>query len=117
MDNLSSDDLQSDIAIIGMSGRFPRAKSLDQFWHNLREGRECISFLSDEDLHASGVNPALINNPDYVRAAAILEDVELFDASFFGYNPREAEIIDPQQRLFLECAWEALENSGCDTEK
>ena len=117
MDNLPSDDIQSDIAIIGMSGRFPKAKTLDQFWHNLREGRECISFFSEEDLHASGVNPALINNPDYVRAAADLEDIELFDASFFGINPREAEILDPRQRLFLECAWEALEDSGCDTEK
>jgi acyl transferase domain-containing protein/acyl-CoA synthetase (AMP-forming)/AMP-acid ligase II/acyl carrier protein len=108
---------QGDIAVVGMSGRFPKANTLDQFWHNLREGLECVSFFSEEELYSSGVNPALIDNPDYVRASGVFDDIELFDASFFNFNPREAEITSPQQRLFLECAWEALENSGCDTEK
>jgi acyl transferase domain-containing protein len=100
------------IAIIGISGRFPGAKNIDQFWNNLRNGIESISFFNDQELEALGVDPALLNHPNYVTANGILENVEWFDASFFGYNPKEAEIIDPQQRLFLECAWEALENAG-----
>ena len=100
------------IAIVGMAGRFPRARNLDEFWRNLRDGVEAISFFTEEELCAAGVAPALLADPAYVRANAILEDVELFDASFFGINHREAEIMDPQHRLFLECAWEALENAG-----
>ena len=106
----------SDIAIIGMSCRFPGAKDLDEFWLNLREGRECITFFTDEEILASGVDPALLNNPNYVRAGAVLPDIERFDASFFGFTPREAEIMDVQQRLFLECAWEAMESAGYDSE-
>ena len=105
-----------DIAIIGMSGRFPRAKDLDEYWHNLREGVECISDFSDEELEASGVDPLLIHHPSYVKRKAIIDDVDLFDAHFFGINPGEAEIIDPQQRLFLESAYEALENAGYSSE-
>jgi acyl transferase domain-containing protein len=100
------------IAIIGMAGRFPGARSVDEFWQNLKNGVESISTFSDEELIESGENPSLLNNPNYVKAGAILQDVELFDASFFGYNPREAEMLDPQHRLFLECGWEALENAG-----
>ena len=102
------------IAIIGMSGRFPGAADLDAFWRNLRDGVESISFFSDEELHAAGVSPALIAHPQYVKAKAIMDDVELFDAAFFGYTPREAEVIDPQQRMFLECAVAALEHAGYD---
>jgi acyl transferase domain-containing protein len=100
------------IAIVGMAGRFPRARNLDEFWRNLRDGVEAISFFTDEELRAAGVDSALLGDPAYVKANAILEDVELFDASFFGINHREAEIMDPQHRIFLECAWEALENAG-----
>jgi amino acid adenylation domain-containing protein len=103
-----------DIAIIGMAGRFPRASSVDEFWENLREGIESVSFFSEEELLASGVDAAILSNPHYVPAGAVLEDIEYFDASFFGYSPREAEVIDPQQRLFLECAWQALEHTGYD---
>src|SRR5512139_2563001 len=110
-----SDSHESDIALIGMAGRFPGSRNLEQFWENLRTGTESISFFSEEELRASGVNPALIANPNYVRAKGMLEDVELFDASFFGYSPREAELIDPQQRVFLECAREALDHAGYDT--
>ena len=113
----SSDSIHgSDIAIIGMSCRFPGARNIDEFWLNLRDGRECITFFTDEEILASGVDPALLNNPNYVRAGAVLPDIERFDASFFGFTPREAEIMDVQQRLFLECAWEAMESAGYDSE-
>lgn len=102
----------SEVAIIGLAGRFSKAKNLDDFWQNLRDGVESISFFTDEELLSSGIDAAVFNDPNYVRAKAVLEDAELFDASFFGFNPREAEITDPQHRIFLECAWEALENSG-----
>ena len=105
-----------EIAIIGMSLRFPGANNIDQFWENLRDGVGSISFFTEEELSSSGVAPSLLTNPNYVKAYGALEGVELFDASFFGLNPREAEITDPQHRLFLECAWEALENAGYDSE-
>ncbi len=106
-----------DIAIIGMAGRFPGAANLDQFWRNLKAGVESISFFSDEELLAAGVDPAILNAPNYVKAGGMLEGIDLFDASFFGFTPREAEIMDPQQRLFLECAWESLESAGYDAEQ
>jgi acyl transferase domain-containing protein/acyl carrier protein len=100
------------IAIIGMAGRFPGARNLEEFRHNLEAGVESITFLSDEELLSAGVDRELLDDPAYVRAAALLEDAELFDAAFFEYSPREATIMDPQQRLFVECAWEALEDAG-----
>ena len=106
-----------DIAIIGMAGRFPGAANVDEFWRNLKSGVESISFFSDEELLAAGVDPAVFNAPNYVKAGGALEGIDLFDASFFGFTPREAEIMDPQQRLFLECAWEALESAGYDPEQ
>lgn len=109
---MQSDHLSRDIAIIGMSGRFPKSRTLDEFWQNLRSGVECVSSLSDEDLLSSGVDQSLISNPCYVRKKALIEDIDLFDASFFGFNPGEAEIIDPQHRLFLESSYELLENAG-----
>jgi acyl transferase domain-containing protein len=100
------------IAIIGMTGRFPGARNLDQFWRNLRDGVESVSFFTHEELAAEGVDRSLLSEPAYVGANAVLDDVEMFDASFFGFTPREAEITDPQHRLFLECAWELLETAG-----
>ncbi|WP_293081672.1 type I polyketide synthase [Moorena sp. SIO3H5] len=102
----------TEIAVIGMSGKFPGADNLDQFWQNLRNGTESITFFSDEELLASGIDPKLLSNPNYVRASPILSEVEYFDADFFGYSRREAELMDPQQRLLLECAWESLEDAG-----
>ena len=99
-----------------MSCRFPGAKNIDEFWLNLREGRESITFFTDQELLASGVDPELLQNPNYVKAGAVLPDIERFDAAFFGFTPREAEIMDVQQRLFLECAWEAMESAGFDPE-
>lgn len=104
-----------DIAIIGMSGRFPKASNLDKFWHNLKDGFEAISFFSDQELESIGVDKTTLNDPNYIKAKAVLEDIELFDAAFFDYSPKTAEIIDPQHRLFLETAWEALENAGYDS--
>jgi len=106
----------SSIAIIGMAGRFPGAPSIDAFWQNLRDGVESIRTLSDTELRAAGVSEEELANPEYVRAAAILDGIELFDASFFGFSPRDASIMDPQHRHFLECAWEAVENAGYTAE-
>jgi acyl transferase domain-containing protein len=100
------------IAVIGMGCRFPGARNVESFWDNLRRGVESVSFFSDEELLAAGVDPIELRHPGYVKAAAILGDVEQFDAHFFGYSPRDAELLDPQQRIFLECVWEALENAG-----
>jgi phthiocerol/phenolphthiocerol synthesis type-I polyketide synthase E len=105
------------IAIVGMSGRFPGAGSIEEFWRNLKDGVESVSYFSDSELKSAGVPSALISNPSYVRAKAVLDGVEGFDAWFFGFTPREAEITDPQHRLLLECAWEALERAGYDPER
>jgi len=102
------------MAIVGMAGRFPRSRDLGELWENLRQGRECLSVLADEELLAAGADPDEIRDPRYVKTHGALEDVERFDAEHFGITPREAEILDPQHRLFLECAWEALEDAGCD---
>jgi acyl transferase domain-containing protein len=106
----------TEIAIIGYTGRFPGAKNTEAFWRNLRDGVESVSFLTERELDALGVAPSVRDEANYVRAAAMLDDLEMFDASFFGYSPKEAEIIDPQHRIFLECAWEALENAGYNSE-
>ena len=106
----------SEIAVIGMACRFPGASTVAQFWRNLRDGVESLTRLSDEDLARAGVDPRLASDPAYVRSMPILDDIERFDAAFFGYTPREAQIMDPQQRLFLECAWEACEDAGYDPE-
>ena len=105
------------VAVIGMAGRFPGARSVEEFWANLREGVESISFFSDEELLAAGVDRSQLDDPAYVKAKACVEDAEMFDPQFFGFTPREAAITDPQQRLFMECAWEALEIAGYDSEK
>ncbi len=101
-----------EVAIVGLSGRFPGAPDLERFWANLRDGVESISRFSPEELLAAGHDPALVRDSAYVPARAVLEGADLFDALFFGYSPREAEILNPQQRLFLESAWTALEDAG-----
>jgi phthiocerol/phenolphthiocerol synthesis type-I polyketide synthase E len=116
MNNSPAQYSASGVAIIGMSGRFPGAKNVDKFWQNLRDGVESIAFFSEEELLAAGVNPEILERPDYVKARGIIQDAELFDASFFGFNPTEASVLDPQQRLFMECAWEAIEVAGYDPE-
>jgi len=106
----------NEIAIIGMALRLPGAKSVADFWRNLRDGVESVRIFTDEQLKAAGVPESVLADPHYVKASAVLDDIDLFDASFFGFSPREAEITDPQHRLFLECAWEALESAGYDPE-
>ncbi|MCP4663951.1 MAG: SDR family NAD(P)-dependent oxidoreductase, partial [bacterium] len=103
-----------EIAIVGMSARFAGASSVEEFWENLCGGVESIRRLSVEELEAAGVDPEIYRAPDYVPAAADLRDPDRFDAAFFGFNPREAEILDPQHRVLLECAWQALESAGYD---
>ena len=105
------------IAVIGMAGRFPGASNLAQFWRNLCDGVESVQFFTGAELRDSGVPANLLSNPDYVRAGTLLPNADRFDAAFFGFTPREAEILDPQQRVFLECAWESLENAGYDAER
>ncbi|HSK79267.1 MAG TPA: amino acid adenylation domain-containing protein, partial [Thermoanaerobaculia bacterium] len=103
------------IAVVGMAGRFPGADDLGELWRNLCGGVESVRFYSREELAAAGVAPALLDDPRYVRAGAALRDVQHFDADFFDFSAREAELMDPQHRIFLECCWEALENAGYDT--
>ena len=103
-----------EIAVIGMSGRFPGGSNIEEFWDNLKNGREGISFFSDEELQEAGVSAKLLNNPNYVKAYGWLDEILCFDAEFFGYTPPEAEIMDPQVRLFHQCAYEALEDAGYD---
>lgn len=106
-----------EIAVIGMSGRFPGARDLDEFWRQLRAGTEAIRTFSDEELLAEGIRPETLADPSYVKAGGMIEDADAFDAELFGYSPREAEIIDPQHRLFLQAAWAALEDAGYDPEQ
>lgn len=101
-----------EVAVVGMAGRFPGAPDLAAFWRNLAGGVESISFFSPDELAVAGQDRKLIEDPRFVPAQAVLEGADLFDAAFFGYGPREAEIMDPQQRLFLECAWDAVEDAG-----
>src|SRR4051812_32618069 len=103
-----------DIAIIGLACRFPGAADEQQFWDNLAAGVESITAFSDADLLSAGIDPALVANPDYVKASPVLDDYDGFDAALFGYSPREARLMDPQQRLLLEVALEAFEDSGYD---
>src|SRR5437764_3051894 len=112
MSDSSAPDLS--IAIVGMACRFPAVADLEQFWENLRSGVESIRSFSAEQLAGAGISPELLADPDYVRAGAVLDDIDLFDAAVFDFHPREAEIADPQQRIFLECCWQALERAGCD---
>jgi acyl transferase domain-containing protein/acyl carrier protein len=102
-----------DVAIVGMSCRFPGARTVAEFWQNVADGVESISRLSDQELLESGVPQADLANPAYVKAAPILEEPALFDAAFFGFSPTEARTMDPQQRILLELAYEALEDAAC----
>ncbi len=114
MSNLEPPSNIEGIAIIGMSGRFPKAKNIEEFWQNLCQGNETISTFTDEELAAEKIDANLLKDTNYVKAKGFVEDIDLFDAAFFGFNPKEAEITDPQHRLFLECSWETLETAGYD---
>ncbi|MBU2513235.1 amino acid adenylation domain-containing protein [bacterium] len=102
------------IAIIGMSGRFPGASSIEELWQNLVNGVETITHFKDEELLAAGLSRDIIDQPNYVKSKGILKNADLFDSHFFGFSPKQADLTDPQHRIFLECSWEALENAGYD---
>ncbi len=101
-----------DIAIIGMAARFPGADSVEQFWTNVRDGVESIRRLTDEQLLAAGVDAGSLDDPDYVKACPVLDDIDKFDAAFFGLSARDASVMDPAHRIFLEVAWKAFEDAG-----
>jgi acyl transferase domain-containing protein/acyl carrier protein len=104
-----------EIAVIGMAGRFPGAKNIEEFWNNLKNGVHSISFLTDEEIKESGIDSQLPENSNYVRCkGGILEEPQYFDAPFFGFTPDEAQVMNPQTRLFLQCTWHALEDAGCN---
>ncbi len=102
------------VAVIGMACRFPGGRNVHEFWCNLRDGVESTKPLSEDVLRAAGVTPAQLADPAYVKSAAVLDGMEEFDAGFFGFSPKEASIMDPQHRHFLECGWEAFEDAGYD---
>jgi amino acid adenylation domain-containing protein len=101
------------IAIVGMAARYPQARDVAELWRNLREGIDCVSRFAEDELE-TGPAP---EDPRYVRARGVLEDPDLFDAGFFDIPPRQAELMDPQNRLFLESAWQALEDAGVDPQR
>lgn len=102
------------IAVVGMAGRFPGAKDVSAFWSNLRRGKESIVTLSEQELRDAGVSDKTLADPAYVRRAPLLDGIDEFDAGFFGFPPLAAQVLDPQHRLFLQCAWHALEDAGAD---
>jgi acyl transferase domain-containing protein len=108
---------ESEIAIVGMAGRFPGSPSVDDLWLRVRDGDDCLTDLTADDLRASGVDDTVLSSPEYVRRSGVLDGVDCFDAGFFGIGARDAAIMDPQHRLFLECTWEALESAGYVPEK
>src|SRR5882757_10014993 len=101
-----------EIAIIGMSGRFPGAGNTRDFWDNLKEGKESIRSFTEEELIEEGEDPASLKDPSFVKASSFLEDKEYFDAAFFDYRPEEARLMDPQLRLFHESCWNVMEDAG-----
>jgi acyl transferase domain-containing protein/acyl carrier protein len=107
----------SEVAVIGMAGRFPGAGSIREFWTVLRDGIETIRTFSEHELEPSFIEPVAPDNPYLVKAGGVLDDAEAFDAAFFGFSALEAQLMDPQLRLFLECSWEALEDAGYCPEK
>jgi len=115
MDDNFKDTEINGVAIIGIAGRFPGASNIDELWQNLCQGKESITFFNDDELDP-GIDPEAKNNPKYVKARGIFGNIDEFDPRFFSMTPREAEIMDPQQRILLEIAWEAFENAGYNPE-
>src|SRR5215831_17479212 len=105
------------IAIIGMSGRFPGANDIDELWTNVANGVESIAILTQEEMHAAGIPESISKLPGYVNASPVLDGIDQFDANFFGFSARDAALTDPQHRLFLETAWQALEDAGYDPQR
>lgn len=116
-EEVKEENLENRLAIVGMACRMPGADSVEEFWNNLKNGVESLSVFTDEELMDSGVDPALISSPHYVKSRGIVKNASHFDASFFGFTPREAELLDPQHRIFLECCWHALEDAAYNPDK
>lgn len=114
--NGSEKTVEDGIAIIGMSGRFPGASNVEEMWKNLLEGKETTTFFNENELDP-WIDPQIKSDPSYVKARGVIRNADQFDAPFFGVNPRLAELMDPQQRVFMEVCWEALENAGYHPEK
>ncbi|MBL1083589.1 type I polyketide synthase [Streptomyces actinomycinicus] len=102
------------IAVVGLAGRLPGAPTIEAFWRNQRDGVESVSRFSTQQLTEAGWPKEMVEHRDYVPAAAVIEDADHFDAEFFGYTEEQARISDPQQRIFAECVWHALEDTGHD---
>lgn len=109
---MSNEATGFEIAIIGMAGRFPGSRNINEFWQNLCDGKNLLTSFTKEELIDAGIPEELVEDPNYVRTRGIIEDVDKFDADLFGFFPKEVEMLDPQQRLFLECSWEAMEDAG-----
>ena len=101
-----------EVAIIGMSGKFPRAENIEAYWNNIKNGVDCISFMSDQDLIEEGISESIIKNKNYIKAKGVLENLECFDNGFFNYTKEEAKFMDPQLRLLHECVYESIEDAG-----
>ncbi len=114
---LRQENSSGKIAIVGMAGRFPEAENVDEFWNNIKAGKECIRFFRDEELLEAGISKPDIENPAYVKAKGYLEDIQYFDAKFFGMTKREAQIMDPQIRTLMECCYHALEDANCNLKR
>lgn len=117
MDKSLKDTIQDSIAIIGMAGRFPGAEDIHQFWQNITAGKETISFFTEDELLAEGFPSDEVKKTNYVRAKGLIKDIDKFDAKFFGILPKDALLLDPQQRILLECTWHALEDAGYVSEE
>ena len=101
-----------EIAIIGMSCRFPGGDTINEFWENLKNGVESVTFFTDKELQKGGIDLETIQNPNYIKAGGAITGTEWFDNKLFNYSPRELEVMDPQLKILHECAWEALESSA-----
>jgi len=112
MNGAGQPENSSDIAVVGMACHFPGAANVEEFWENLCSGVESVRRFDASELRAAGVRDSALAHPDYVPAGVPLGGLESFDAGFFGISRKDAAIMDPQQRHFLECAWEAFEHAG-----
>ncbi|HEX8337950.1 MAG TPA: beta-ketoacyl synthase N-terminal-like domain-containing protein, partial [Pyrinomonadaceae bacterium] len=116
MSDIEPQDSYEHVAVVGMAGRFPGAPDVGRFWRNLCDGVESISTFNERELAELGLDAEILGASNYVRARGVLDGVEQLDAAFFDLTPREAELMEPQIRLFLEHSWEALEHAGYDPE-